>query len=137
MNTNLSTVFRRLLIWFTVVTKILKLYPITFFTIQTIHKKRMTLLNTFICIIPNVFYFNNDQLTEILLYGKEDLDINYTSILDTTINYLIESKIVDSLIRSFFILSRDVMALKLILHLKFMFLFFLVLFLLFLSFYYF
>ena len=100
-------------------------------------QERMTLLNTFICIIPNVFYFNNDQLTEILLYGKEDLDINYTSILDTTINYLIESKIVDSLLRSFFILSRDVMALKLILHLKFMFLFFLVLFLLFLSFYYF
>ena len=48
----------------------------------------MTLLNTVRCIIPNIFYFNNDQLTEILLYGKEDLDyINNTSILDTTINY--------------------------------------------------
>ena len=36
-------------------------------------------------------YFNNDQLTEILLYDKEDLDnINNTSILDATINYFTE-----------------------------------------------
>ena len=52
-----------------------------------------TLLNTVRCIVPNIFYFNNDQLTEILLYGKGDLDnINNTSILDATINYLIETK---------------------------------------------
>ena len=55
--------------------------------------ERKTLLNTVSCIILNIFYFNNDQLTEILLYGKEDLDnINNTSILDATINYLIETK---------------------------------------------
>ena len=53
----------------------------------------MTLLNTVCCIAPNIFDFNNDQLTEILLYGKEDLDNSYnTSILDVTINYLIETK---------------------------------------------
>ena len=56
--------------------------------------ERKTLLNTVSCIVPNIFDFNNDQLTEILLYGKEDLDnINNTSILDATINYLIEIKI--------------------------------------------
>ena len=50
-------------------------------------------MNTVSCIVPNIFDFNNDQLTEILLYGKEDLDnINNTSILDATINYLIETK---------------------------------------------
>ena len=55
--------------------------------------ERKTLLNTVSCIVPNIFDFNNDQLTEILLYGKEDLDnINNTSILDATINYLIETK---------------------------------------------
>ena len=54
---------------------------------------RKTLLNTISCIVPNIFDFNNDQLTEILLYGKEDLDnINNTSILNATINYLIETK---------------------------------------------
>ena len=49
---------------------------------------------TISCIVPNIFDFNNDQLTEILfLYGKGDLDnINNTSILDATINYLIETK---------------------------------------------
>ena len=56
-------------------------------------EERKTLLNTIICIVPNIFDFNNDQLTEILLYGKDDLDnINNTSILDATINYLIETK---------------------------------------------
>ena len=55
--------------------------------------ERKTLLNTVSCIVPNIFDFNNDQLTEILLYGKEDLDnINNTSILDATINYLIETE---------------------------------------------
>ena len=49
-----------------------------------------TLLNTVSRAVPNIFDFNNDQLTEILLYGKEDL--NNTSILDATINYLIETK---------------------------------------------
>ena len=59
----------------------------------SLKKERKTLLNTISCIIPNIFDFNNDQLTEILLYGKEDLDnINNTSILDATINYLIETK---------------------------------------------
>ena len=43
--------------------------------------ERKTLLNTVSCIVPNIFDFNNDQLTEILLYDKEDLDnINNTSI---------------------------------------------------------
>ena len=52
-----------------------------------------TLLNTVRCIVPNIFYFNNDTQTEIFLYGKGDLDnINNTSILDATINYLIETK---------------------------------------------
>ena len=56
-------------------------------------EERKTLLNTISCIVPNIFDFNNDQLTEILLYGKDDLDnINNTSILDATINYLIETK---------------------------------------------
>ena len=56
-------------------------------------EERKTLLNTISCIVPNIFDFNNDQLTEILLYGKDDLDnINSTSILDATINYLIETK---------------------------------------------
>ena len=56
-------------------------------------QERRTLLNTISCIVPNIFDFNNDQLTEILLYAKEGLDnINSTSILDATINYLIETK---------------------------------------------
>ena len=55
--------------------------------------ERKTLLNTASCIVPNILNFNNDQLTEILLYGKEDLDnINNTRILDATIKYLIETK---------------------------------------------
>ena len=55
--------------------------------------ERKTLLNKVSCIVSNIFDFNNDQLTEIHLYGKEDLDnINNTSILDATINYLIETK---------------------------------------------
>ena len=76
-----------------------------------------TLLNTVRCIVPNIFYFNNDQLTEILLYGKGDLDnINNTSILDATINYLIETKRFNT---GLFWWTPDVMALTLMLHLKF------------------
>ena len=57
-----------------------------------LHEKK-TLLNTVSNIVPNIFDFNNDQLTEILLYGQEDLDnINNTSILDATVNSLIQSK---------------------------------------------
>ena len=41
----------------------------------------MTVSNTVSYVVPNVFNFDNDQLTEILLYDKEDLDnINNTSI---------------------------------------------------------
>ena len=58
----------------------------------------MILLNTVSCIVLNISDLNNFQLTDILLYGKEDLDsINNTSILDVTINYLIEN-----LMHSFF-----------------------------------
>ena len=39
-------------------------------------EERKTLLNTFSCIVPNIFDFKNDQLTKILLYSKEDLDNN-------------------------------------------------------------
>ena len=99
--------------------------------------ERKTLLSTVICIVPNIFDFNNDQLTEILLYGKEDLDnINNTSILDATINYLIETKRFNA---ELFWWTPDVMALTLMLHLKFkfLFIFFFDLLLVFLSFYYF
>ena len=55
-----------------------------------LHEKK-TLLNTVSCIVRNIF--NNDQPTEILLYGKEDLDnVTNRSIWDATINYLIEIK---------------------------------------------
>ena len=99
--------------------------------------ERKTLLSTVICIAPNIFDFNNDQLTEILLYGKEDLDnINNTSILDATINYLIETKRFNA---ELFWWTLHVMVLTLVLHLKikFLLIFFFDLFLLFLSFYYF
>ena len=76
----------------------------------------MTLLNTVNSIVLNTFYFNKDKLTEILLYGKGDLDIiDNTSILDTTINYLIEAK---RFVAQLFRCSPDVMALTLILHLN-------------------
>ena len=56
-------------------------------------QERKALLNTISCIVPNIFDFNNDHLTDVLLHGKEDLDnINNTSILDAIINYLIETK---------------------------------------------
>ena len=100
-------------------------------------RERKTLLNKVSSIVPNIFDFNNDQLTEILLYGKEDLDnINNTSILDATINYLIETKRFNA---ELFWWTLDVMALTLMLHLKFKFLsiFFFDLFLVFLYFYYF
>ena len=99
--------------------------------------ERKTLLKTLSCIVPNIFHFNKDQLTEILLYGKEDLEnINNTSILDATMNYLTETKRFNE---ELFWLTPNVMALTLTLHLKFKFLFisFFVLFLLFLSFYHF
>ena len=79
--------------------------------------ERKTLLNTVSCIVPSIFDFNSDQLTESLLYGKENLDnINNTSILDTTINYLIETKRFNAEI---FRYSLGFMALTLMLHLKF------------------
>ena len=76
--------------------------------------ERKTLLNTVSCIAPNIFDFNHDQLTEILLCVKEDLDnINNTSILDATINYLIETKRFNA---QLFWWTPDVMALALMLH---------------------
>ena len=54
----------------------------------------MTFLNADTCIVSNISDFNDDLLTEIFLYGKEDFkNVNDTSILDVTINYLIETKI--------------------------------------------
>ena len=76
--------------------------------------ERKNLLNTVTCIAPNIFDFNNNQLTEIFLYGEEDLDnINNTSILDATINYLIETKRFNA---QLFWWTPDVMALALMLH---------------------
>ena len=55
--------------------------------------ERKTLLNKVSCIVLNIFDFNKDQLTEIILYGKEYLDnVNNTSIFNVTIYYLIETK---------------------------------------------
>ena len=60
-------------------------------------QERITVLNAVSRIVPNIFGFNNDQLTEMLLHGKEDFDnINNSSILDATINYLIETKRLDA-----------------------------------------
>ena len=57
----------------------------------------MTSLNADTCIVSNISDFNDDLLTEIFLYGKEDFkNVNDTSILDVTINYLIETKIFDA-----------------------------------------
>ena len=57
----------------------------------------MTFLNADTCIVSNISDFNDDLLTEIFLYGKEDFkNVNDTSILDVTINYLIETKIFDA-----------------------------------------
>ena len=53
-------------------------------------QERMILLNTVSSIVPNIADFNHDQLTEIRLCEKENLD--NTSILDATISYLIETK---------------------------------------------
>ena len=69
-------------------------------------------MNTVNCIVPNISDFNNDQLTEILLYSKGDLDnIDNTSILDATMNNLIETKRFDV---QLFLCFPDVMALTLI-----------------------
>ena len=84
-------------------------------------QERKTLLNTISCIVSNIFDFNNDQLTEVLLYGKEDLyNINNTNILDATINYLIETKRFNAQLFWCFL---DVMTLILMLHVKFIFAF--------------
>ena len=62
-------------------------------TLSSLFTRKDALLITVSCIVPNIFDFYNDQLTEILLYGKEDLGtINNTSILDGTINYLTKNK---------------------------------------------
>ena len=73
----------------------------------------MTLLNIVSCIAPNNSDLNNAQLTEVLLYSKENLDnINSRSTMDATINFLIETKRFDA---QLFECSLDVMALTLIL----------------------
>ena len=73
------------------------------------------------------FRFDSDIVTEILLYGKENLNkMNNTSIVDPTIKYLIEMKRFDV---QRFLCSLDVMALKLILTLNVIFLCFCLLFL--------
>ena len=69
-------------------------------------------MNIVSCIAPNMFDFNNEQLTGTLLHGKEDLDnISNTSILDATINYLIETKRFNV---ELFLCSPDAMALTLL-----------------------
>ena len=73
-------------------------------------------MNTVSCIVLNILDFNNDQPAEILLYGKKGVDnINNKSILDLTINYLIETK---GFSAQLFWCSPDVLALTLILHLN-------------------
>ena len=73
-------------------------------------------MNIVSCIVPNIFDFNNDQLTEILLYDQEDIDdINNTSILDATISYLIVAKRFNT---ELFWCFLDVKALTLQLHLN-------------------
>ena len=74
------------------------------------------------CLQPVLANWNPNQLTETLLYGEEDLDnIKNTSILNATINYLIETKRFNA---ERFLWTPDVMALTMMLHLKFIFLFF-------------
>ena len=76
-------------------------------------QESITLLNTASRIFPNIFDLNIAQLTEILLYGKENLDnINNASLLDATIKSLIETKRFDV---QLFWFSTDAMALILIL----------------------
>ena len=80
-------------------------------------QERITVLNIVSCFVSNISDQYNDQLSEIVLYSKEDLDNIYdTSILDATINYLVETKRFDA---EPFLCSPDVMALTLILLLKF------------------
>ena len=86
-------------------------------------------MNTVSCIVLNILDFNNDQPTEILLYGKKGVDnINNKSILDVAMNYLIETKGFND---QLFWCSPDVMVLTLILHLNSIFILFFVWFLLF------
>ena len=92
MNTNLSTVFRTLNLICNCGKDIetSSHYPLH---CADYLQERISLLNTVSCIVPNSFYFNNDQPIETLLYGKDDLDdINNISILDVAINYLIDTK---------------------------------------------
>ena len=50
-------------------------------------QERVTLLNTVMCIIPNILDLSNAPLTEIHLHGKEKLDnINNRSTLDLILN---------------------------------------------------
>ena len=53
----------------------------------------MTLLNTISWFISNILDLNNAQLTKMLLYRTKNLDyINDASILDATVNCVIETK---------------------------------------------
>ena len=60
-------------------------------------QESITLFNAVRHIDPNILDLNNAQLTEILLYGKEDLDnMNNTSTLAATIKCLIKTKWFDA-----------------------------------------
>ena len=53
----------------------------------------MTLLNTVGCFVSNTLDLNNAQLTEMLLYRTKNFDgINDASILDATVNCVLETK---------------------------------------------
>ena len=82
VNRNLSTVFRTLLIRYTIVAKILEFHIITFFTVQTIYKKvwsfwsqSFVLFPMFqIWIMPGWLKSWKYFYAEILWCGKENLD---------------------------------------------------------------
>ena len=96
---NLSTIFRKLLINLICSCgddiKNYSHYPIY---CSDYLQGRAAFLNTVKCIAPNILDLNNFQLTEILLYDKENLDnITNTSILDATFRcFFFESKRSDS-----------------------------------------
>ena len=105
--------FRELLIKYAIVTNILKIHFITFFTAQNIYKKGWRSLTQPVILFPIFQIWEYIELTELLYYVKEDLNnINNTSMLDGTINNLIETKWFDA---GLLWCSRDVMALTLIL----------------------
>ena len=105
--------FQELLIKYAIVTNILKIHIITFFTAQNIYKKGWRSLTQPVVLFPIFQIWEYIELTEILYYVKEDLDnINNTSMLDGTINNLNETKWFDA---GLLWCSRDVMALTLIL----------------------